>query len=97
LLATVTINPAGGGMSVAELISAIEAKLASDHRAIARMWNVVATTLGESLSSALEWRFDPASANSSLRFYEATTIPAIRGPLPQGVSGVRFISDFGSL
>jgi Putative PD-(D/E)XK family member, (DUF4420) len=97
MFATLSINPAGGGTSIGELISAIEVKLAKDHRAIARMWSVVAGTVGESLPSALGWRFDLNAAESSLRLYDGTHIPAIRPPVPQGVSGIRFMSDFGPL
>jgi hypothetical protein len=31
---------------------------------------------------------------ASMALYDATAVPAIRAPLPDGVSGVRFVSDF---
>lgn len=97
LFATVSIDPAGGGTSLAELVYMIEAQLATDHQAVARLWSVASATLGETFLSALDWRFDLSAMESSLGFYDAATVPSIRPPLPRGVSGIRFVSEFGGL
>jgi hypothetical protein len=94
LLATANVDAAGGGTSLAELLSLIESRLAADHRAIAKLWTVVGSTLGETLPAALEWRFDLAAMDASLAFYDSVSIPAIRPPMPSGLSGIRFVSDF---
>ena len=58
-----------------------------------RLRTIVADTLGTDLPSALGWRFDLRLARSSLALFDLRGIPAIRGSLPDGVSGVRFTSD----
>ena len=45
------------------------------------------------MQTALGWSFDLARATSSARVYDVSTIPAIRPPLPAGVSGLRFLVD----
>lgn len=94
LLASIWIETAGGGTSIAELLHLVESKLATDHDAHSKLRSVVADALGETFLRAMEWRFDLALAKSSLTFYDPTAVPAVRPPLPAGVSGVRFISDF---
>ena len=96
LLASIWIEAAGGGTSVAELLRLVEGRLTADHTALSKFRTVVADVLGETFLRAMEWRFDLALARSSLMFYDATVVPAVRPPLPAGVSGVRFISDFGA-
>jgi hypothetical protein len=54
---------------------------------------VVADTLGNTLPAAMSWRFDLSLAQSSLLFFEAAGIPAVRPPLPSGISAMRFVSD----
>jgi hypothetical protein len=41
--------------------------------------------------------FDFKLAESSLKFYSLREVPAIRGPLPAGVSDVHFRSDVSGL
>lgn len=94
LLASIWIETAGGGTSIAELLRLVESRLAMNHGALSKLRSVVADALGETFLRAMEWRFDLALAKSSLMFYDPTTVPAVRPPLPAGVSGVRFISDF---
>lgn len=97
LFVTVSIESAAGGTSLAEFLSMIEIQLGADHTAIAKLWGVAAATLGDTFLSALAWRFDLGAMESAVGFYDAATIPSIRPPLPHGVSGVRFVSDFGGL
>lgn len=87
------VESAGGGLSVLDLLNRIEHRLADDPKSTLRLHEVVATTLGESLVSALQHRFDDHVATSSVHFYELSSIPGIRGDLPNGVSQVRFRSD----
>ena len=58
-----------------------------------KLHEVTASTLGTSLNEALSLSFDEKLAQSSLCFFNLTELPAIRGPLPTGVSDVRFRSD----
>jgi hypothetical protein len=96
LLASIWIDAAGGGTSVREHLIAIEARLGHDYPAIMRLRTIVADTLGETLIIAMEWRFDLAAATSSLTLYDMRAIPAVRPPLPSGVTGIRFISDISN-
>lgn len=93
VLASVWIEPAGGGTSVNELLKAVEARLAGNHAAVSRLRSIVADTLGETMLNAMEWRFDLKLAALSMSFYDPAVIPAVRPPLARGVSAVRFVSD----
>lgn len=92
ILASFIVQPSGGGFSLSELISDIEARIQS-HDLTLKLRTVVADTLGRDMQSALGWSFDLARATSSARLYDVGTIPAIKPPLPAGVSGVRFLVD----
>lgn len=95
ILVSFIIQPSGGGFSLSELISDIEARI-QVHDLILKVRTVVADTLGRDMQSALGWSFDLARATSSVRVYDMSTIPAIRPPIPAGVSGVRFLVDVAS-
>jgi hypothetical protein len=97
LLASIWVEAANGGTSLDEHVAAIETQLGGDHTSILRLRTVIADTLGDTLLTGLDWRFDRALAVSSLTFFDARTIPAIRPPLPPGVSGAHFVSDFGAV
>lgn len=97
ILASVFVESSGGGMSLAELIESIEVRLKGHNASILRLHEVVADTLGQTLVTSLGERFDWQLAEQSLQFYELSDIPAIRGPLPRGVSQVRFRTDLGAL
>lgn len=92
ILASFIVQPSGGGFSVADLLSDIEARIQA-HDLILKLRTVVADTLGRDMQSALGWSFDLARATSSAKMYDVGIIPAVRPPLPAGVSGVRFTVD----
>jgi len=92
LLASLIIEPAGGGTSLGELIEAIATRLAGSLPAILRLNEVVADTLGQALPAAVGERFDRQLAETSLSFFDLRTIPAIRHELPPAVTDVRFVS-----
>ena len=92
ILASFIIQPSGGGFSLSDLVSDIEARI-QVHDLIIKLRTVVADTLGRHMQTAFGWSFDLARATSSARVYDVSTIPAIRPPLPAGVSGVRFLVD----
>ena len=62
-----------------------------------KLHDVVARTLGTSLNESMAVTFDTKLAASSLRFLDACAIPAIRDPLPPGVSDVHFRSDLSAV
>lgn len=62
-------------------------------------WQAIAEVCGSSLGEFLDARYLRDVARETLRFYEGETIPKpiVQLPLPAGVSGLRFRSDFSSL
>jgi hypothetical protein len=62
-----------------------------------KLHSVLADTLGAALLEALGQRFDEQLALSSLAFYDLSTIPAVRGPLPPQVTAVRFRSELAGV
>jgi hypothetical protein len=97
LLASVFVEASGGGLSVQELIRAIEGRLQGRQDLILKVQQSVAKTLGDALPSALSSRFDDRLARASMRFYDMASIPAVRGSLPSEVSQVHFRSDLSSV
>lgn len=95
LLASVCIQQAGGGTSLARLMDGLEARLLY-HRDVVRLRGIVAETLGSDLPSAMEWAFDLAAARASLSWFDLRKVPAIRGPAPAGVSSIRFMTDLSA-
>lgn len=93
LLASLFIESSGGGLSLRELVAAIEVELGASHDLILKLQETIAETLGESLPTAMGARFDERLARTSLRFYDLATVPAIRVGVPPEVSGVHFRSD----
>ena len=93
ILISLFIETSGGGTSLLDLIDRIKTRLENDADLLLKLQATVAEGLGDNLSAALSIRFDESLAKSSLRVYELTSIPAIRGKLPPGVSQVRFRSD----
>jgi hypothetical protein len=93
ILMSVAVESVGNGTSLAELIESIEERLTGNSDAVLHLHEVVADTLGRVLPQALSERFDEALAESSIRFFDLKSIPAIRGSLPAFVSEVRFKSN----
>ena len=95
LLASICIEQAGGGVSLAQLMDGIEVRLAN-HTDVIRLRGIVADTLGSDLPSALEWAFDHAAARASLAWFNLRAVPAVRGPAPAGMSAIRFMTDLSA-
>lgn len=93
LLASVFVERSGGGQSLSEILQTIERSLAGEGDLILKVQESVAETLGETLPSAMDARFDSHLARSSVRFYNLATVPAIRDNVPPEVSQVHFRSD----
>lgn len=93
LVASVLIERAGAGTSVAELIDQVRSRVSNNAELLLRIDQVVSLTLGNSWRAALEERFDRQLAEDSISFFEPTAIPKPSADLPAGVSNVRFQSD----
>lgn len=92
-LVSLFVELTGGGMSLMELIEDIVRRLEGNDQLILKIQETVAATLGETTTLALSTRFDDRLAESSLRLYELSAIPAIRSGIPPEVTQVRFRSD----
>lgn len=97
VVASLHAEQAAGGMSLRSLLNQIEARVSGHADLVLKLHETVAATLGASLNDGLSRRFDMRLAESSLRFFCLEDVPAIRGPLPAGVSDVHFRSDLSAL
>lgn len=96
-VASTFVEQNGAGQSLGELIGETQGRMGGDMQALLKLRTVVANSLGVSLPAALRVRFDSALARSTLSFFRAEDIPAVRLPIPNGVSAVRFRSDLTSI
>lgn len=97
LIASLFVERAGGGLTLGRLLNEVRVLLAGEPQLALRVESVVAMTLGESLRRGLEDAFDAELAETSLRFYRTSDVPAITTPIPTQVSEVRFKSDLASV
>jgi hypothetical protein len=93
LIASTFMEKTGAGTSLEELIEEIRSQLGGDAELEERLNRVVALTLGISLQQGLTQRFDKELARQSLRVFDASVIPKLSNPLPDGISDVHFQSD----
>lgn len=97
LVASLYAEQVAGGASLVSVIGQIESRIAGNPDLVFKLRQTVAATLGTGLSDGLSRCFDLHLAESSLQFFDITEIPAIRGPVPTGVSDVHFRSDLSAL
>lgn len=97
VVASILVAQAGGGTSLKEILDSIRDRIAGYPELDLKLTEVVAVTLGNALKEALSLRFDVHLAESSLRFFDARAVPAIRGALPEGLSEVHFRSDLSNV
>lgn len=97
VVASLHAEQAAGGVSLYSMMNQIEARVSSHADLVFKLHETVAATLGASLNSSLQRRYDMRRAESSLQFFNLEDVPAIRGPLPVGVSDVHFRSDLSGL
>jgi len=93
IVASVFVEPVGGGLSLRRLNDDIRALLAFDSALLMRFDSVFYASLGASWSDAMEECFDLELASESLQFFNSADIPKIDGPIPSTVSDIRFVSD----
>lgn len=93
IVASVFVEPVGGGLSLQRLSDDIRAILASDPPLLMRFDAVLYATLGAGWNEAMEERFDLELAAESLQFFSSVDIPKIGQPVSAAVSDIRFTSD----
>ena len=97
VVASLMVERIPSGVSIDDLMGAIEKLVSSDQDLVLKLHDIVASTLGLKLSESLGVTFDQRLAESSLEFFDLRTIPAVRSHLPPRVSDVRFSVDLSGI
>jgi len=97
IVASMFVERVSKGIKLRTLIDDITAIIASDMDLGLKLHEVTAATLGTSIKEAMELAFDITLTDTSLRFFNLADVPSVRGPLPAGVSDVRFRSNLSEL
>jgi len=92
-VASIVVDQSDAGETVFELATAIQEDLTPHNRA--KLWKLIAQSLGSDADSAIDMRFIRATALNSLQFYDMATLPApeVFGSAAQCISSVRFCLD----
>lgn len=93
VFASIRCIPTHGGHSLQDMIETATNRLASA-AGKEKLNSVVAAVLGETIEAALRCTFDISAARNSLLFFRDAGVPRLRPPIPPGVTGVRYFSDF---
>lgn len=95
--ASVIVELRDAGVRIGDVVGDLGDRLAGRPEADL-LWRSVAAVCGASLDEFFDVRYMRDAARSSLQFYAAATVPqpSVEYPLPAGVSGLRFRSDFSS-
>lgn len=95
LFASVLVEINDSGYLIADLVRGISDRLTTDKSRLL-LWEILAKTCGQGLDDVLSRRIDVEKATWSLAFYRAKDIPIplLEQPMPDGVSGLKFTSDF---
>lgn len=93
VVASLFVQPTGDGESLEQIVQGILARIDRDDQARLKLQITVARSLGSNLLQSMSACFDDALAKSSLRFFDAHTLPAVRGTFPSTVSHIRFDAD----
>jgi hypothetical protein len=97
IIASLFVEPVGGGLLLRRLCDDIRTILASDSVLLTQFDAVFYATLGVGWSDAMEESYDLELATESLQFFDSADIPKIDGPIPATVSDVRFTSDLSTV
>jgi hypothetical protein len=97
VVASLFVERSSGGVALRSIIDEIKDRVAGHPDLVLKLHEVIATTLGASLSESLSMSFDIKLADSSLQFFSLEDVPAIREPLQPGISDVHFRSDLSAM
>lgn len=92
IIASVVVERAGGGISIASLVKNISSSL-SNAEDVLHLEFTVAQTLGDTWYYANDDLFDYELATKSLEFFDVRSIPSVSRAVPPEVSHVRFQVD----
>jgi hypothetical protein len=97
IIASLFARRVASGLSVARLISQVRRTCAARLDLVRKLDMIVAASLGSAFIEALELEFDEQLAASTLGFYRAAELPALRPPFPAGVTEVEFSADLSDV
>ena len=97
LVASLFVERAGSGTSLAELIEKVRHQIGDNLDLLMALDRIVGMTLGNSWRQAMDEQFDYELAIHSLAFFDVVDVPSIESELPPEVSGVHFISDLSNI
>lgn len=89
LVASLFVEPSRGGLTIADLAAQLRVKIALEQAV--KLDRMIAETLGDNISDALQMKFAMDLAKESMLFFPASSIPCI-AEVPDGVEEVSFIS-----
>ncbi len=93
LIASVFVEPAGGGVSIADLVDDVQLRLPNEPELFLRISEVITASLASDWAMGVRETFDLQLAEESLQFYDASAVPSVDPVLPAGVSNVSFESN----
>jgi hypothetical protein len=96
-VASVLLQPLGGGVGIIDLANEIESGVADEPRLRQKLWENIAAALGSDFSERLDRRFDPSYAERSLVVYAMGDVPAPEEPSDPRITAVRFRSDLSTV
>ncbi len=91
-VASLLLRRAQGGLSLADLVAALQVGLSSELRR--KLVKNVFAAIGSSVSESSEIRFDEAFAASNLRIIPADRVPVVQVPEGSPISSIRFKVNF---
>jgi hypothetical protein len=94
---SILLQPLAGGVGVMDLANDIERAVAAYPMLRQKLWQNIATALGNDFSERLDRRFDSSYAERNLAVYAMTDIPAPLSPSDPRVTAVRFRVDLSSV
>lgn len=96
VVASVFTDRVANGLSLGTLWESAKSHVKASPELLSRVDEVCLNSLGSSWKEATTVTFDEQLASDSLRYFSAEEIPRIEGPLPIGVSELRFKSDLST-
>ena len=96
-VASLLLQPLGGGVSVMDLARQIEAAVIVEPRLRQKLWENIAGSLGSEFTDRLDRRFDAFYAERHLTLFAMSDVPAIEQPTDCRITGIRFRSDLSAV
>lgn len=98
LIASILMRQADSGKTIVDLMNSIRLKIQGNEKLISKLYDVVSKTLGNSLETAFQIKYDYEYSKWSLRFYKHQDVSRVEAIyIPSEVSGVRYKSDLSSV